>query len=183
MSGRLTVAISTTLNYSHSFSPVRQDSSRKPATRKRVTLFLSTCIYFKKSCYFKSVGYFRLRPEKHPTAQMLKLMDSQSKLRLVFDEEIPMSIHSTSRQAELNLGTMQFALVRRQTTYQVRLLIKQLTGKSLSAQELLRKGKSGSLQLSSSYGLLIITPDSTVKTSRLWRWNVEFIPTSLYRAS
>jgi hypothetical protein len=94
-----------------------------------------------------------------------------------------MSYHSTLHQAELNLSAEQFALTKHRTTHQVRLLIKQLTGKHLTAQEILQQGRSGSLQLSSPYGALIITADSGTKNSRLWRWSVEFIPVSFYRAS
>ncbi|MDX2212501.1 MAG: hypothetical protein SFY66_04350 [Oculatellaceae cyanobacterium bins.114] len=94
-----------------------------------------------------------------------------------------MSNYSTLHQAELNLSSEQFVLTKHQTTHQVRLLIKQLIGKHLTAQEILRKGRSGFLQLSSLYGSLIITADSEIKNSRLWRWSGEFIPVSFYCAS
>lgn len=97
-----------------------------------------------------------------------------------------MSKHSTLHQVELNLDAEKFTLVKQQTTHQVRLLIKQLKGKHLTAQEVFQKGRSGCLQLSSLYRSLIITADSTAKrakSSRLWRWDVDFIPVGFCRAS
>lgn len=56
-----------------------------------------------------------------------------------------MSKHSTLHQAELNLNAERFTLAKQQTTHQVRLLIKQLTDKRLTAQEVLQEGRSGCL--------------------------------------
>jgi hypothetical protein len=91
--------------------------------------------------------------------------------------------HSTLHQAKLNLDTERFTLARQQTTHQVRSLIQQLTGQQLTAQEVLREGRYGNLEVLSEHGWLVITADSDAKNSRLWRWNVEFVPVGLYRAS
>ncbi|GAB4324443.1 MAG: hypothetical protein OHK0047_08820 [Leptolyngbyaceae cyanobacterium] len=92
-----------------------------------------------------------------------------------------MSNHSTSYQAKLNLEAERFTLAKEQTTFQVRSLIKQLTGQHVTAQKVLHEGRSGSLKVPSEYGWLIVTTDSNAKKSRLWRWNVDFAPVNFYR--
>lgn len=89
----------------------------------------------------------------------------------------------TVSQAELNLNSYRFLLVKRLTTPQVRQLIKQLAQRDLTSQEILQKGRKHSLKLPTSSGILFVLPDSTPKNNHLWRWNVEFVPTGLQNAS
>lgn len=92
-----------------------------------------------------------------------------------------MSTHFTFQQTESNIGSQQFTLREKQTTRQVRHLIEHLTGKKLTAQSVLRQGRTGKFEIESTHGTIIVTVSRSEKTGRSWLWDVHFTPYNLVR--
>lgn len=86
--------------------------------------------------------------------------------------------NSTSKQAELNLCEHEFTLLEQQPTYRVRHLLEHLANRKITAQELLRQGKVGTLKISSPHGAIVIKPSRCKRVTRSWLWDICFVPHS-----
>ncbi len=88
-----------------------------------------------------------------------------------------------SNQLELNINKLEFTLVESLTTREVSQLIHIVVKKRISSKQILDRARNGKLEISHTYGVLIIFPSCQGKSGRFWRWDVLSSPKILTHLS
>ena len=93
-----------------------------------------------------------------------------------------MNYNSKSEQINLNVHGVHALLVEGHTTEEARSLIHSLTGKKLSARELVNLARSKQAELPYSQGKLTVRPSPRGKNGRYWLWDIYLVPNSYLAA-
>ena len=93
-----------------------------------------------------------------------------------------MNYNSKTGQINLNVHQVQATVAEGLKTQQVRSLIHILTGKKLSACELVSLARSNQPELPYPQGKLTFRPSPRGKDGRYWLWDIVLVPSSYLAA-